>query len=77
MKNKKILYGLLGIGAIAGFYFYFYNKNKNKMPKIYSKKCQDDLTQILQLEVVRPLNFSKDFLETCEKNEQNLAQIKN
>jgi hypothetical protein len=29
MKNKKILYGLLGIGAIAGFYFW----NKNKMPK--------------------------------------------
>lgn len=29
MKNKKILYGLLGLGAIAGFYFY----NKNKMPK--------------------------------------------
>jgi hypothetical protein len=29
--NKKILYGLLGIGAIAGFYFF--NKNKNKMPK--------------------------------------------
>jgi hypothetical protein len=28
MKNKKLLYGLLGIGAIAGFYFY----NKNKMP---------------------------------------------
>lgn len=28
MKNKKILYGLLGIGAIAGFYFW----NKNKMP---------------------------------------------
>jgi hypothetical protein len=30
MKNK-ILYGLLGVGAIAGFYFF--NKNKNKMPK--------------------------------------------
>ena len=29
MKNKKLLYGLLGIGAIAGFYFW----NKNKMPK--------------------------------------------
>ena len=28
MKNKKLLYGLLGIGAIAGFYFW----NKNKMP---------------------------------------------
>jgi hypothetical protein len=27
MKNKKLLYALLGIGAIAGFYFW--NKNKN------------------------------------------------
>lgn len=29
MKNKKILYGLLGVGAIAGLYFW----NKNKKPK--------------------------------------------
>ena len=29
--NKKLLYGLLGVGAIAGLYFW--NKNKNKMPK--------------------------------------------
>lgn len=34
MKNKKLLYGLLGIGAIAGFYFY----NKNKMPKDLGKR---------------------------------------
>jgi len=26
MKNKKLLYGLLGVGAIAGLYFW--NKNK-------------------------------------------------
>jgi hypothetical protein len=70
MKNKKLLYGLLGIGAIAGFYFYFYNKNKNKMPKIYSKKCQDDLNIRLMQEDVKPLNFSNDFLERCAKNEQ-------
>lgn len=68
MKNKKLLYGLLGIGAIAGFYFW--NKNKNKMPKTYSKKCQDDLNIRLMQEDVKPLNFSKDFLETCAKNEQ-------
>ena len=29
MKNK-ILYGLLGVGAIAGFYFFNKNKTKNK-----------------------------------------------
>jgi hypothetical protein len=66
MKNKKLLYGLLGIGAIAGFYFY----NKNKMPKTYSKKCQDDLDRRLMQEDVKPANFSKDFLERCAKNEQ-------
>ena len=27
--NKKILYGLLGVGALAGLYFW----NKNKKPK--------------------------------------------
>lgn len=34
MKNKKLLYGLLGVGAIAGLYFW--NKNKKSdtnMPK--------------------------------------------
>ena len=35
MKNKKLLYGLLGIGAIAGFYFY----NKNKMENSPKLKC--------------------------------------
>jgi len=32
MKNKKLLYGLLGIGAIAGFYFW--NKNKKSKDQI-------------------------------------------
>lgn len=66
MKNKKLLYGILGIGAIAGFYFW----KKNKMPKTYSKKCQDDLDRRLMQEDVKPDNFSKDFLEKCAKNEQ-------
>jgi len=66
MKNKKLLFGLLGIVAIAGFYFW----NKNKMPKTYSKKCQDDLNIRLMQEDVKPLNFSNDFLERCAKNEQ-------
>ena len=74
MKNKKLLYGLLGIGAIAGFYFY----KKNKMPKIYSKECQDNLSIRLMQEDEKPANFSKFYLETCSQNEQkNLAQIKN
>ena len=66
MKNKKLLYGLLGIGAIAGFYFW----KKNKMPKTYSKKCQDDLDRRLMQQDAKPENFSKDYLEKCAKNEQ-------
>jgi hypothetical protein len=66
MKNKKLIYGLLGIGAIAGFYFW----KKNKMPKTYSKKCQDDLNIRLMQEDVKPDNFSKDFLERCSKTEK-------
>ena len=32
MKNKKLLYGILGIGAIAGFYFW--NKKKKSTIKV-------------------------------------------
>jgi hypothetical protein len=42
MKNKKILYGLLGIGAIAGFYFW----NKNKMPNKPKLKCPNGTKKI-------------------------------
>lgn len=38
MKNKNIIYALLGIGAIAGFYFW----KKKKMPKdLRSQKEKD------------------------------------
>lgn len=34
MKNKKLLYGLLGVGAIAGLYFWSKNeKSKEKRQK--------------------------------------------
>ena len=35
MKNKKLLYGLLGIGALAGFYFW--NKNKKSATKVFEQ----------------------------------------
>jgi hypothetical protein len=64
MKNKKLLYGLLGVGAIAGFYFW------NKKPKTYSKECMDSLNQRKMQQDVKKPNFENDFLENCAKNEK-------
>ena len=41
MKNKKLLYGLLGIGAIAGFYFW----NKNKKSSIGNSVITNTYTE--------------------------------
>jgi hypothetical protein len=42
MKNKNILYGLLGVGAIAGLYFW----SKNRKPKdLRSQKEKDCVAQ--------------------------------
>ena len=43
MKNKKLLYGILGIGAIAGLYFW----NKNKKSKNVTPVVSDDTKQDL------------------------------
>ena len=43
MKNKKILYGLLSIGAIAGFYFWNKNKNPNDIRSKEAKDCANRL----------------------------------
>jgi hypothetical protein len=40
MKNKNILYGLLGVGAIAGLYFW--NKNKKVNNTISNEVAVDD-----------------------------------
>ena len=66
MKNKKLLYGLLAVGALAGLYFW----NKNKKQKTYSKECMDSLNRRLEQEDVKKPNFEKDFLENCAKNEK-------
>ena len=70
MKNKNILYGLLGAGALAGFYFW----NKNQKPKTYSKECRMKYSLELRPEVVMPPEYwekrEKDFLENCAKNEK-------
>jgi hypothetical protein len=40
MKNKKLLYVLLGVGAIAGFYFW--NKNKDlRLQKKLGLNCKN------------------------------------
>lgn len=57
MKNKKLLYGILGIGAIAGFYFW----NKNKKPK--------DLRSQKEKDCVNRKNHSWDSIsKTCMYN---------
>jgi hypothetical protein len=35
--NKKILYGLLGLGAIAGLYFWSKNKNSTNISDTYTE----------------------------------------
>jgi hypothetical protein len=46
--NKKILYGLLGVGAIAGLYFW----SKNKKPKTYPMECEMRYSQLAQPAVI-------------------------
>jgi hypothetical protein len=41
MKNKNILYGLLGVGAIAGLYFW--NKNKKSDTNVITNTPKTDL----------------------------------
>jgi hypothetical protein len=48
MKNKNILYGLLGVGAIAGLYFW----NKNK--KSDTKKCPNGTKKVQVMCAVAP-----------------------
>jgi hypothetical protein len=67
MKNKELLYGLLGVAVLAGFYFW----NKNQKQKTYSKECWDSLNRRLEQEDAKRPNFEKDFLESCAKSEKN------
>ena len=64
MKNKKILYGLLGIGAIAGFYFF----NKNKKSKTYPSECERRYSELLQPQVMMPPEYwekrKEDWMKT-------------
>jgi hypothetical protein len=42
MKNKKLLYGLLGVGAIAGLYFWNKNKKSTTESLAVSKEPTDE-----------------------------------
>ena len=62
--NKKILYGLLGVGAIAGFYFF----NKNKKSKTYPSECERRYSELLQPSVMMPPEYwekqKQDWMKT-------------
>lgn len=42
MKNKKLLYGLLAVGAIAGLYFWNKNKKSTSENLVVSKEPTDE-----------------------------------
>lgn len=50
MKNKKLLYGLLGIGAIAGFYFW--KKNKTSVPS-QKRKIEESAVPKVQITCIK------------------------
>lgn len=64
MKNKKLLYGILGIGAIAGFYFW----NKNKKSKTYPIECESRYLELSKPEVMMPPEYwekrKEDWMKT-------------
>lgn len=43
MKNKNILYGLLGVGALAGLYFWNKNKKSTNENLVFSEEPKQDL----------------------------------
>jgi hypothetical protein len=54
MKNKNILYGLLGVGALAGFYFW--NKNKKPVTNVITDTSKTDLISDGAKKIVSYLN---------------------
>lgn len=64
MKNKKLLYGILGIGAIAGFYFW----NKKKKTKTYPIECESRYLGLPKPEVEMPPQYwekrKEDWMKT-------------
>jgi hypothetical protein len=71
MENKKLL---IGAGVVVVAYL-LWKKSQNKVnTKQYSKECYDSLKFALQQENVKPANFSRDFLENCEKSKNTLVK---
>ena len=54
MKNKNILYGLLGVGALA--VFYFWNKNKKSDTNVITNTPKNDLISDGAKKIVAYLN---------------------
>lgn len=74
MKDKLEKYLLIGAGVVVVAYL-LWKKSQNQVSKTqYSKECLDRLELALQSENVKPANFEKDFLESCQKK---VNQLKN
>jgi hypothetical protein len=63
MKNK-LLYGLLGAGAIAGVYFW----NKNKKSKKYPIECERRYSQLAKPQVIMTPEYWEKQKEDWMKN---------
>jgi hypothetical protein len=71
MENKKLL---IGAGVLVVAYL-LWKKSKNKVnTKQYSKECYEGLERALQMENVKPANFSRNFLENCEKSKNEIKK---
>jgi len=73
MKNKNILYGLLGVGALAGFYFF--NKNKKGNNNTSNEVLIDDSKKsAFSNEEIEKLSreFADEFVLEAKKEITNL-----
>jgi hypothetical protein len=73
MKNKNILYGLLAVGALAGFYFF--NKNKKGNNNISNEVLIDDSKKsAFNNEEIEKLSreFADEFVSEAKKEITNL-----
>jgi len=71
MENKKLL---IGAGVVIAGYL-LWKKSQNKVnTKQYSKECLEGLERALQRDNEKPANFSRNFLENCEKSKNEIKK---
>ena len=79
MKNKKLLYGLIGIGAIAGFYFY--NKNKKSETKVFEQnqipsQLENTTQAPISASVVSSTSIKKKYPQKINNVKQTIIKTK-